>query len=281
MFMGGVRYDHNSLYGSLFTPRFHVKYALSDHLALRGTVGKGFRSPQILSEYNYFLAGNRSIVIASPPRMEEAWNYGISATYDLDLAGKEIMINGEWYYTNFLHQTIADMDSRPHQVIFDQMNGKSFSHSAQVEVSSEIVTGLTLNLAHRINIVKQTIGGVLRDKPLTSRLKSLLGLSYQTPRKQWQFDYTAQLNGGGRMPDPDVQTPLWKRDFAPFTIMNAQVTKYFKKWSLYAGSENLTNFVQKNPIVEASDPDSPDFDASMVWGPIHGRKFYVGLRFAL
>ena len=28
-------------------------------------------------------------------------------------------------------------------------------------------------------------------------------------------------------------------------------------------------------------PWSDTFDSSKVWGPLHGRKFYIGLRFAL
>ena len=99
--------------------------------------------------------------------------------------------------------------------------------------------------------------------------------------KKWQFDFTAQFSGGGRLPDPDVQNPLWKSTYDPYTIMNAQITKYFRTWSVYLGSENLTSFVQENPIIDVANPGSADFDASMVWGPMHGRKIYIGFRWAL
>ena len=107
----------------------------------------------------------------------------------------------------------------------------------------------------------------------------MLTTSYQTPLAKWQFDFTTQLNGGGRMPDPNPENPLWKKEFKPFAQLQCQITKNFKTWSVYAGSENLTGFVQKNPIISAHDVNSPDFDASMVYGPIMGRMFYVGLRF--
>jgi hypothetical protein len=221
------------------------------------------------------------LIIAPTIKMEEAWNYGVSTMADIDIAEKEIMLTGEWYYTNFEQQLVADMDSDPHKVIFSNLDGKSYSHSVQVEASSEILKGLSLNVAHRVNIVKTTIAGVLRDKPLTSKSKSLITLSYQTPLKKWQFDYTAQFNGGGRLPDPDMSNPLWSSTFKPFTVMNAQVTKYFKTWSVYLGGENLTGFVQKNPIIDVANPGSADFDASMIWGPLHGRKMYIGMRWAI
>lgn len=281
MAMGGIRTDYNNLYGLLITPRMHLKYSLTDHLLVRASVGKGYRSPNIIAENNFLLAGNRKLVIDPNLKIEKAWNYGVSAMADIDVADKEIALNAEWYYTDFKQQVVADMDSNPHKVTFSNLTGKSFSHSAQIEASSEIIKGLTANVAHRVNIVRTTIAGVLRDKPLTSLSKSLVTLSYQTPLKKWQFDYTAQFNGGGRMPDPDINQPLWQKNYTPFTIMNAQITKYFKTWSVYAGAENLTNFMQKNPIIDVTNPMSNDFDASMIWGPLHGRKLYIGLRWAI
>ena len=62
----------------------------------------------------------------------------------------------------------------------------------------------------------------------------------------------------------------WKR-FANDTVK--------RRWSIYAGGENLTNFRQKNPVVSAADPYSRDFDATMVWGPTMGYKLYAGIRF--
>jgi hypothetical protein len=63
--------------------------------------------------------------------------------------------------------------------------------------------------------------------------------------------------------------------------MNTQVTKYFRTWDLYAGVENITGFRQENPVLAADKPYGDHFDASMVWGPIDGRKWYVGLRFGI
>jgi hypothetical protein len=73
-----------------------------------------------------------------------------------------------------------------------------------------------------------------------------------------------------------------RREKSPvYAIMNAQITKRFKIWEIYVGSENLTNYRQKNPIIGANDPFGEYFDASMIWGPIQERKFYVGLRLTI
>jgi hypothetical protein len=63
--------------------------------------------------------------------------------------------------------------------------------------------------------------------------------------------------------------------------MNAQITRNFRKWNIYAGAENLANFKQHNPIIDAQNPFGEYFDSSLIWGPVHGRKFYAGIRFML
>ncbi|GAB1415055.1 TonB-dependent receptor [Paludibacter sp.] len=279
--LAGLRADYHNLYGAFITPRLHLKYVPAEFLHLRTTVGKGYRSPNMMAENNFYLASNREIILDNNLKMESAWNYGASVQTFIPLFSRELSITGEWYYTNFENQVIVDTDTDAHKVHFYNLDGKSYSHSVQLEANMEVVKGLTMTVAHRFNDVKATIGGVLREKPLTNRYKSLITASYQTPLKKWQFDFTAQFNGGGRMPDPDPVNPLWEKEFPEYTIMNAQITKYFRTWSVYAGSENLTGFVQKNPIIDVSNPFGNDFDATNIWGPTHGRKFYVGLRWAI
>jgi hypothetical protein len=50
---------------------------------------------------------------------------------------------------------------------------------------------------------------------------------------------------------------------------------------IYAGGENLSNFRQANPIIAADQPFGPNFDASLIWGPVYGRMIYAGMRFKI
>ena len=81
------------------------------------------------------------------------------------------------------------------------------------------------------------------------------------------------------MPLPDTTHPLWDRKFKDYTVVNAQVTRFFRRWSVYVGSENLFDFTQDTPIIDASNPRGDNFDGSMIYGPVHGRKIYAGIRF--
>lgn len=71
----------------------------------------------------------------------------------------------------------------------------------------------------------------------------------------------------------------WNRRFPAFPMLNFQATRWFRNFSIYVGAENITNYRQKNPIIGSTDPWGPDFDSTMVWGPIDGIMAYAGIRF--
>ena len=284
--LAGIRADYSSMYDLFVTPRVHLKYNPFEWFHVRASAGKGFRTANILAENNFLLASSRKINIADNLDQEEAWNTGLNFSFYIPLFGKDLTLNTEWYYTNFLKQVVVDMDSDPHAVSFYNLNGKSYSNSFQIEANYAFpfLRGLTMTAAYRYTDAKTDYRNSngetkLLKKPLMSDYKGLITASYQTPLRKWQFDLTAQFNGGGRMPISDKNNFLWESDFKPFTIWNSQITKYFRTWSIYVGSENMFNFTQANPIIDASNPRGDNFDGTMIWGPVHGRKIYAGLRF--
>lgn len=282
--LAGLRADYSSLYDFFVTPRLHIKYNPFDWFHVRASAGKGFRTANVLAENNFLLSSSRKMNIAADLDQEEAWNTGVNLSFYIPLFGKELTLNGEWYYTDFLKQVVVDMDSDPHAVGFYNLDGRSYSNSFQVEATYPFFRGFTLTAAYRYTDAKtdyRNAEGVVRrlKKPLVSDYKGLLTASYQTPLKKWQFDLTGQFNGGGRMPTPDAVNPLWEPDFKAYTVVNAQITKYFRRWSVYVGAENLFDYKQPHPIIDAENPRGDNFDGSMVWGPVHGRKIYAGLRF--
>lgn len=279
--MGGLRWDHSNIYGGFLTPRAHLKYTPTDILTLRASIGKGYRTPHVLAENNFMLASGRRFVIDSNLEQESAWNYGISAALNLPIAGESLEVNAEYYYTNFLHQLLIDLDADPHEVHFTNLHGDSHSHTWQIEATYPFFRILTLTATYRLTSVKSTYGGLLREKPLTNRYKALLTASLKPGMGKWQIDGTLQLNGGGRLPDAYTNADgslSWQQQYHAYALLSAQVTRFFRHWSIYAGGENLTGFKQKNPIVSADNPWGRDFDSTMTWGPIDGALLYIGIR---
>ena len=278
--MAGLRADHSSRYGTFVTPRFHLKLTPNEIVSLRLSIGKGYRTVWALAENNYLLASGRQLVI-DDLKQEQAWNSGISSSFYIPLFGKTLKLNAEYYHTHFNEQAVIDYDSNPTEIRITNLDGKSYSNTFQIDASYPVIKGLELTAAWRWNDVKSTYGGKLMEKPLTSRYKGLVTASYKTPLGIWQFDATLQMNGGGRMPTPYTLadgTPSWDSRFSAYEQVSAQITRWFRHFSVYIGGENLTGFRQKQPIINAADPWSSTFDPTMVWGPVHGAMFYAGIR---
>ncbi|MCF8366311.1 MAG: TonB-dependent receptor [Bacteroidales bacterium] len=282
-FIAGIRADFHNIYGTFYTPRFHVKYNLSQKTIARASVGKGYRTAKVLAENATLLASSRQIVSTEKLQQEEAWNYGINLTHYFDIRGKDLTLSADFYRTDFQNQVVVDVDSDVSQIKIYNLNGLSYSNSFQVEASYELIERLDVVAAFRINDVKVTMNDELLQKPLVNKYKGLLTLSYATNLNKWQFDFTSQINGDGRLPNTSMNPVEYQRPeaYPAYTILNAQITKFFKTWSIYVGGENLMNYTQENPIVAPDDPFGPYFDASMVYGPVMGIKIYAGLRFAL
>ncbi len=115
------------------------------------------------------------------------------------------------------------------------------------------------------------------ERPLVSEYKALLNLQYATKFRRWVFDATAQLNGPMRIP---TQTGNLADSYhsSRYPIFFAQVSRKIGKFDLYAGCENIGDYRQHDPILHADAPFSTGFNSMNVWGPLMGRKFYIGLR---
>lgn len=284
--IGGFRADYNTYYERMFyTPRLHVRFRTHDELALRLSAGKGYRSPNVLAENSTMLASSRAIRFLEQPKMEEAWNYGLNLSKHFDVGEKEIQLLFDAYRTDFVNQIILDRDADAHEIRIYNLNGKSYSNCAQIQLDYELFKNFDVSAAFRYTDVKMTINDSLREKPFVNRYKGLLTLSYAPGT--WQFDLITQFNGDSRIPDMSGNATAvadgQNMERSPFyVIMNAQITKRLgEHWEIYAGGENLTNYKQKHPLVAASEPFGNDFDASMVWGPLSGIRGYVGFRFQM
>ncbi len=125
----------------------------------------------------------------------------------------------------------------------------------------------------------------LRTRSFVNKYKGLITLSYATNFEKWKFDLTGQFNGSARISDQELMPEIVRRDYETtpaYFVLLAQITKKFKhNFEVYVGGENLTGFIQEDPITEPFIPYHTHFDTMMVWGPIVGPTIYAGLRYTL
>lgn len=286
--VAGIRGDNNNLYGSFITPRLNIRYEPVIGTVFRLSAGKGQRTANIFAENNSLFVSQRILMImgqnnsgAYSLNPEISWNKGISLDQKFNLFNNPATLSLDYFRNDFKNQVVVDIESAKKIHIYN-LAGKSYSNSFQAEVNMTPVTKLDLRVAYRYFDVKQTYSGNLLDRPFIAKHRAFLSVDYAT-NNDWKFNYTVTFNGKKRIVNPyESYVSFIPPTSSPsYYLMNAQVSKSFginNPMDIYVGVENISNFFQQNTILSADDPFGPNFDASMIWGPVTGRMLYLGWR---
>ena len=286
--VAGIRGDNNNLYGSFITPRLNIRYEPVIGTVFRLSAGKGQRTANIFAENNSLFVSQRILMImgqnnsgAYSLNPEISWNKGISLDQKFNLFNNPATLSLDYFRNDFKNQVVVDIESAKKIHIYN-LAGKSYSNSFQAEVNMTPVTKLDLRVAYRYFDVKQTYSGNLLDRPFIAKHRAFLSVDYAT-NNDWKFNYTITFNGKKRIVNPyESYVSFIPPTSSPsYYLMNAQVSKSFginNPMDIYVGVENISNFFQQNTILSADDPFGPNFDASMIWGPVTGRMLYLGWR---
>ena len=295
--VAGLRGDYNHYYDRFFlTPRGHLKWNITPSTTLRASGGLGYRSTNVITDNIGVLATGRAITFLDNEsgkfdfrkfdRMEKALTVGGSLTQTFGLVNPgDATLSFDYFRTQFYNSVVADQEMYADRIVFYDTDGRSYTDTYQIDFSWSPVERHDIFATFRYTDSEMTIrradGGTARvERPLVSQYKTLLNIQYATKFRRWVFDATAQLNGPARIP---TQTgDLDDSYYSPrYPMFFAQVSRKIKKLDLYLGCENIGNYKQEHPILAADHPFSTAFNSSVVWGPLMGRKFYIGLRWNL
>ncbi|MBX7203368.1 MAG: TonB-dependent receptor [Bacteroidia bacterium] len=285
--VAGLRADYNQLFGAFVTPRLHLKYNLKEEFTLRLAAGRGQRTPNVFAENTAWLVSQRKVVLPGNTgkiygdiRPEIGWNAGGGLHANYKKWGREGSISADVYYTWFERQMLADLDVSPAEIWFYNKQGGD-AWSAQLDWSQELSRRFDLKASYRLNYSQATYQNARMLMPYMPPHRAMLNLSWHARKDRFLADITANYSGYKRLPGTRSNPAAFQMEnHSPgYVLLNAQVTYNVKKWAFYIGCENLGDFYQPNQVLAASNPQSPYFDASYIWGPTYGRMFYAGLRF--
>lgn len=290
----GGRIDNHNRLGTFVTPRLHVRYNPWEKSVLRFSAGRGKRSANIFAENQQLFASSRNFDILDTNgkiyglNPEIAWNYGLSFTQAFMLFGKSADIGFDFYRTDFQNQAVVDLMQSPQQVLFYNLDGKSYANSMQFEFNYELVKHFNFRSAYKFYDIQTDYLSGTFQRPLQAKHRFFGNLEYEThigdKGKQWKFDYTFNWIGQQQLPNTSTN-PVNDRlpEFSPsYSLMNAQITRTFSStFEVYVGGENIGNYKQDKAILGYDDPFGPNFDASIVYAPVFGQMYYAGLRFKI
>ena len=290
--VAGLRYDYNFYFRkNMITPRAHVKWNITPTTVFRASAGLGYRPTDVITDNIGILATGHQIYgipqnYRDLNRMETALTAGGSLTQTISTINhNDMTISFDYFRTQLFHSVIVDQEYMGGATVIYDTNKKSFTNSYQVDLTWTPIERFDIFATFRYTDSKYTIDRPdgtheLVERPLVNRFKTLLNLQYATRMRKWTFDVTAQLNGRSRIP---TQTGIIAdSEYSPiYPMFYAQVSRRIKHWDIYIGCENIGNYTQKHPILNADNPYSWNFNSSLIWGPLMGRKFYIGVRFNL
>jgi len=290
----GVRYDYNSIYGSIFTPRLNFKTSNKEQSSIfRFSMGSGYRVTQLFTEDHAALTGARDVVFLNDLKPEKSWNINLNYVRKIYFTqGHIIDFDSSIFRTVFSNKIIPNYDSNPNQIIYDNLSGTSVTQGASININALFQNSLRINLG--ITYIDSFVEeeGVKSFPYLTEHFQGVWRVEKKINRHGLSLDLTGSVTGPLKLPllgDLDPRAP-----FSPtFSIINFQLTKRWNNTTeFYIGVKNILDFTpDKNSIARANDPfdrdllnDNPynlTFDPSYVYASNQGIRFFFGLRWNL
>ncbi len=300
----GARYDHNSIHGSIWTPRIGYKWTFLNEHILRVNAGTGYRVVNIFTEDHAALTGARDVIIEDDIAPEESYNVNLNYNkswiteknryYSIDLTG---------FYTFFTNRIVANYDQNPNEIYYANLEGHAISQGVTLNAVAKPTPALSIMLGGTLMDVALVDGGVKSQQILTENFTGTWTISYEFKKPKLSIDYTGNVYSPMRLPLLSELDP--RPEFSPWwSIQNIQVTyNGFKRWKIYGGVKNLLNWTPNkgtpfmiarpddpfdnnvsfdadgNAIATADNPYALTFDPAYVYGPNQGVRGFLGVSF--
>ncbi len=306
-FLIGLRYDYNSLHGTIFTPRINYKFSSNNKKnILRISAGNGYRVANVFTEDHAALTGARNVVFLSALKPETSYNANINFVKKVFTKNNHFFgFDATAFYTYFTNKIFADYNTDPNKIIYDNLEGHAVSQGLSLNVDAALNNGLKLLVGATLMDVSQTSNGINTRQTLTERYTAVWSIGYEIKKIGLSIDYTGNLYGPMVLPllgdlDPRPESsPVW-------SLQNIQLTKKFKNGlEIYGGIKNFLNWTpaKNSPFLIARSNDPFDkqvtfdsngqavstqnnpyaltFDPTYIYAPNQGARLFAGIRYQL
>ena len=294
----GMRYDYNSIHGSIYTPRFNYKWNSEDKKnILRVSLGTGYRVANVFTEDHAALTGAREVVLLSDLNPETSYNGNINYVKKMFTKNDLLLsIDSSVFYTYFNNKIIPDYDTDTSKIIYDNLSGYAVSQgiSANFDIvfkELKILAGVTAMEVFSVqNSVKER-------QELTERFTGTWSIGYNFDDIGLSIDYTGNIYSPMILPTQTTEDFLDPRPSKSpwFSIQNIQLTKKIgDEMELYFGIKNLLDWTPwesleglpylgntNDPFEKNATPNSLVFDPAYVYGPNQGIRGFLGIRYTL
>lgn len=300
----GLRYDYNSLHGSVVTPRINYKLVSKNKKnTLRVGIGNGYRVANVFTEDHAALTGARQVVFVDELKPETSWNGNVNFVKKFYLkGGTSIGLDATAFYTHFSNRIIPDYITDPNKIIYGNLEGYAVSKGMGINADIIFRNGLKILAGGTLMDVNFTENGHTQRQLLTERFQGVWNIGYTLSSLGVSIDYTGNMYSPmllpllGPLDNRAGESPWW-------SLQNIQFTKILgQQWEVYAGIKNLLNYTPPaNSIARPFDPfdknvvfnqngqvvptpENPHaltFDPTYMFAPNQGIRGFAGLRYTI
>ncbi|NGP75500.1 TonB-dependent receptor [Balneolaceae bacterium YR4-1] len=275
--LAGLRVDHYSDHGFIFSPRFNLKLSPTHHTTIRFNAGTGFRIVNLFTEEHDILSGSRQVVISESLDPEKSYNGTVNINQIVDIGNSVLNMDFDLFYTRFSNRIIPNY-SNPNEIRYSNLQGHSVSQGLAFTAAHNFPGPLQYSVGITFQDVYQDTGNGKDTLPFAPNFTGNFSISYGIESIATYFDYTGRLVGSMELPEyPDAVN---KSEI--YTEQNVKVSKRLSEnIEVYGSVKNIFNYTQENPLIAPDRPFSDDFATDHVFGPIQERRFLIGINFNL
>ncbi|MFH1120283.1 MAG: TonB-dependent receptor [Bacteroidota bacterium] len=263
-------------------PRIAIKYKLNEKFTFRANAGTGFRAPYGFSEDLHLCSGSPRVWKSSGLKPETSVSYNLSADY----YGKNVRVSLNLFRTDLENKIgFTDADEVVAALGYDYQwknIDDAFVQGAELSVMANLAGNLDLGLDLTYNQGEYTnIRSDWAETPYDddsryiSRFPATTGnLKIEYSPKTWSFSVTGNYQGTMYIDyyneeiDPEAGNKSKIKKTDPYMMLNVRFSKKLNQFKLYAGVNNLFNYIQDERHLD---------DAAFMYAPVYGRMLYAGL----
>jgi len=263
-------------------PRIALKYDVSKRITLRANTGTGFRAPYGFSEDLHLCSGSPRIWKSSNLKPERSVSFNFSADYygsifrtsinlfRTDLKNKIGFINAS-----------ANVSSLGYDYQWENIDNafvQGIEASAMINLLNELELGVdfTYNQGEYDNIREdwKATPYAKISKNISRFPKTTGNIELEYNLKNWNFSLSGNYQGTMYIDyfnediDPVLGDQSRIKKNNPFMLFNTRVSGKLNVFKLYAGVNNIFNYVQDEKHTD---------DAAFMYAPTYGTMFYGGI----
>ncbi|MGA2297044.1 MAG: TonB-dependent receptor [FCB group bacterium] len=272
-----LRLDNQNKSGTVLVPRFSLLYKPAKDLALRGSVGTGWRLPTIFDEN----AEERAFYGVPPITsnlLEKSLSYSVNCNYKTSMKESLILtFDLSLYSSTIKNKTELEILPPSSGIPCVWTNdGKLTSNGFELIIEGDMKK-LNFFIGYNFNDVNEEQNGVSSEKIFTPKHNLTTGLA-------WTIFEKCILRGEMMFTSSQLLPANPYEQYSPAFITFGASIEYplSNNITIFANAEDAGDSRQTRSMpLYLGTPGASNFNTNFIWGPVDGRVLNAGIKYKL